>query len=252
MQPLLLLLAFLLSPKAEAGKIIGGHEAKPHSLPYMAFLRIKSPKHNVCGGFLVSEDFVLTAAHCWGSSISVTLGAHNILEQEKTQQVILVTRAIPHPDYNPDTKANDIMLLQLKKKANLTAAVRILSLPRRIAQVKPGMGCSVAGWGRQGVTTNLSVRLREVELEIQSDKQCNSHYKDLYDSTTQICVGNPTKIQNSFKGDSGGPLVCNNMAQGIVSYGKKDARPPSVYTRISSFLKWIARTMRYLKLQRPN
>lgn len=48
-----------------AGKIIGGHEAVPHSRPYMVFLRGDengSPRY--CGGFLLNEDFVITAAHC--------------------------------------------------------------------------------------------------------------------------------------------------------------------------------------------
>uniref|UniRef100_A0A5F9DG21 Granzyme H n=1 Tax=Oryctolagus cuniculus TaxID=9986 RepID=A0A5F9DG21_RABIT len=68
MQPLLLLLAFFLPPWAEAGEIIGGHEAKPHSRPYMAYLQYwKDNRKRTCGGFLVREDFVLTAAHCHGS-----------------------------------------------------------------------------------------------------------------------------------------------------------------------------------------
>ncbi|XP_070375111.1 granzyme H-like isoform X6 [Equus asinus] len=113
MQPLLLLLAFLLSSGAEAEEIIGGHEARPHSCPYMALVQflVEEAKHR-CGGVLVRQDFVLTAAHCWGSSIKVTLGAHNIQKQERTQQVISVKKAIPHPDYNPKNLANDIMLLK--------------------------------------------------------------------------------------------------------------------------------------------
>ncbi|XP_059859460.1 granzyme B-like isoform X4 [Delphinus delphis] len=162
MQPLLflLLLAFSLPPRAKAGEIIGGHEAKPHSRPYMAFLQIwDQDDQKRCGGFLIREDFVLTAAHCWGSSVNVTLGAHNIKDRERTQQVIPVRRAIPHPGYNEKNYSNDIMLL---------------------------------------------------------------------------------------KGDSGGPLVCNNVAQGIVSYGQKNGSPPRACTKVSSFLPWIKKTMKSL------
>ncbi|XP_019490428.1 PREDICTED: mast cell protease 3-like [Hipposideros armiger] len=242
MQTLLLLMAILLFPRTEAGEIIGGHEAKPHSRPYMAHL-------GNCGGFLVREDFVLTAAHCWRSSITVTLGAHNIKQKEETQQEILVKRAIRHPDYNNPPHWNDIMLLQLEKKAKLTAAVSLINLPSMRDKVKPGMVCSVAGWGRLAINTRGDGKLHEVEIEIQSNKKCISRYKH-YNNIIQICVGDPKKIQTTFKGDSGGPLICNNMAQGIVSYGNTSAKPPRVYTRISKFLPWIKRTMRRFKLLR--
>ncbi|XP_062946082.1 granzyme H isoform X2 [Cynocephalus volans] len=160
MQPLLLLLASLLSSGARTEEIIGGHEAKPHSRPYMVFLQLlHNGNKRRCGGVLVREDFVLTAAHCQGSSINVTLGAHNIKEQEETQQVIAVRRAIPHPAYNPQNFSSDIMLL---------------------------------------------------------------------------------------RGDSGGPLVCNNVAQGIVSYGRNNGTPPGVFIKVSHFLPWIKRTMNCL------
>ncbi|XP_044842261.1 granzyme B-like isoform X2 [Mauremys mutica] len=110
---LLLPMAFLLCPGAWAGEIIGGREAKPHSRPYMAFLQIQDGQYiKTCGGFLVSKNFVLTAAHCNGEEITVKLGAHNISEQEWSQQEIPVCHQILHPQYDKETTNNDIMLLQ--------------------------------------------------------------------------------------------------------------------------------------------
>ncbi|XP_070262993.1 granzyme H-like [Myotis yumanensis] len=262
MQPLLLLLAFLLAPKAQAAeiflavKIIGGHEVKPHSRPYMAFLRIRISDRKRCGGFLVREDFVLTAAHCWGRSITVILGAHNISKHERTQEVIPMKTAISHPNYHP--KVNDIVLLQtpvlylqLQRKAMLTAAMSLLRLPKRGEQVKPGMVCRVAGGGRLDLSTSTDT-LHEVELEIQQDEQCISCYRRGYNGTTEICVGDPEMNQSTFKGDSGGPLMCVHMAQGIVSFGNKYGKTPHIEMKISSFLPWIERTMRRFQLQRPD
>nr|XP_042702255.1 cathepsin G-like [Chrysemys picta bellii] len=157
---LLLPMAFLLPPGAQAGEIIGGREAKPHSRPYMAYLQRKTCKgEEKCGGFLVREDFVLTAAHCADGDITVLLGAHNVRREEETQQRVSVRRKIPHPRYNKTSIENDLMLLQ---------------------------------------------------------------------------------------GDSGGPLVCDEVAHGIVSFGKKNGSPPRVFTRISAYVPWIKKTMRGL------
>uniref|UniRef100_K7FPC8 Peptidase S1 domain-containing protein n=1 Tax=Pelodiscus sinensis TaxID=13735 RepID=K7FPC8_PELSI len=104
---------FLCEPGLPPGQIIGGYEAKPHSRPYMAYLRVEHDKKIFqCGGFLVKRKFVLTAAHCQGDNINVTLGAQNIKQQEPSQQVIPVRRQIPHPEFNQKTLKNDIMLLQ--------------------------------------------------------------------------------------------------------------------------------------------
>nr|XP_027775891.1 LOW QUALITY PROTEIN: mast cell protease 1A-like [Marmota flaviventris] len=218
-----------------ARKIIGGQEAVPHSHPYIAYLWINTTeKTKKCGGFLVCEDFVLTAAHCWRRSITVILGAHDIDEQEMTQQVIPIRRAIPHP-YFKRNSFNDIMLLQLEKKAKLNAEVSLLKLPSVHSQVTPGMVCSLAGWGP--IDQNISTtELHEVQLEIQKDEERLSHFKRPYDSTTQICEENPKEKKNGLQGDSGSPLVCKNVAQGIVSYGKMEETPPNIYTRTSSFL----------------
>ncbi|EHB11956.1 Granzyme B [Heterocephalus glaber] len=253
MQLLLLLLAFFLPPGAKAGEIIGGHEAKPHSRPYMAYLQIWSKNsQKKCGGFLIQEKFVLTAAHCLGSTINVTLGAHNIKKLEKTQQVITVRKAIPHPDYNSIIFSNDIMLLQLEKKAKLTKDVQPLSLPKAKSQVKPGSLCHVAGWGRLVPEGEYPSTLQEAGVTVQKDQECETCFKTHYNSITEMCVGDPKVKNASFKGDSGGPLVCNNVAQGIVSYGRKDGTTPCVYTKISHFLQWIKKTMKQHRLQGAN
>ncbi|XP_017656750.1 granzyme B isoform X3 [Nannospalax galili] len=248
MQRLLILLAFFLPPRMRAGEIIGGHEAKPHSRPYMAFVQYldENSGENQCGGFLIREDFVLTAAHCDGSPMNVTLGAHNIKgqEKEKTQQVIPVVDRIRHPEYNPKTLVNDIMLLKLKSKAQRTKAVQTLKLPTGKAQVKPGSVCYVAGWGDTDARGTPSNTLQEVKIKVQADQLCESRFADDYNKATQMCAGDPKKNQGSFEGDSGGPLVCKNVAQGIVSYGPPHGITPGVYTKVSSFLHWIKKTMK--------
>ncbi|XP_045697127.1 granzyme B(G,H)-like [Phyllostomus hastatus] len=254
MWPLLLLhlLAFSLLPEAEAGEIIGGHEAKPHSRPYMASLRIQGEQKTRCGGVLLKKNFVLTAAHCNGRLINVTLGAHNLGKPEKTQQVIRVKRAVPHPDYNAKDISNDIMLLQLEENIKPTDAVKPLDLPRGKNRLCPGQKCTVAGWGRDAPDGRLSDTLREVELTVQKDTVCEKLFNRRYNRTTQLCVGNPAEKKASFKGDSGGPLMCRNGIQGIVSYGFPNGTAPRIFTRLSSFLPWIKETMKSLKLQEPD
>nr|XP_021510722.1 granzyme C-like [Meriones unguiculatus] len=246
MPPVLILLTFLLPLGTGAEEIIGGHEVTPHSRPYMALVKIlrDNGERKICGGFLVRDNFVLTAAHCRGSKMTVKLGAHNIKKQEKTQQVIPVEKAIPHPDYNPKGRPNDIMLLKLKRKAKKTREVNPLNLPRKNVHVKPGDVCSVAGWGRTEPDGKKSSTLQEVELTVQKDQVCESCYPRSYEKTIEICAGDPEIKNAAFKGDSGGPLVCNKVAAGIVSSGKGDGSPPRVFTRVSSFLSWIEETMK--------
>ncbi|XP_065421507.1 mast cell protease 1A-like isoform X3 [Chrysemys picta bellii] len=241
----LLPLSSLLPPGAQAGEIIRGHEAKPHSRPYMAYLEIQDGDDSYsCGGFLVSENFVLTAAHCKGDKITVKLGAHNIREREESQQVILVDHQYLHLDYDKEPHNNDIMLLKLAKRAKLNRWVKTINLPHTTKKVKPGTKCSVAGWGRT-VAWNIltqATRLQEVDVEVLEDDKCMYRH---YNAFTMMCVGDPEKGKDSAKGDSGGPLVCGKTAQGIVSWGPYC--PPGVYTRVSTFITWIQETMRRLQ-----
>ncbi|XP_006890050.1 PREDICTED: granzyme H-like [Elephantulus edwardii] len=178
---------------------------------------------------------------------NVILGSHDIAFQEKTQQNIPVKKAICHLQHNNVPYGNGIMILQLNTKAQLTAAVGLLSLSGESDHVRPGQVCSVAGWGNISMNKQTT-KLHEVDLIIQEDFQCESHYVN-YNRTSQLCVGDPQKKMCSFKGDSGGPLVCRNVAQGIVSNGSVKGTPPRIFTKISSFLPWIKKTIKGLQLE---
>ncbi|XP_031810968.1 chymase isoform X2 [Sarcophilus harrisii] len=236
---LLLLLTFLLSHETGADEIVGGKESMPHSRPYMAFLEIKRCKRNfTCGGFLIRRDFVMTAAHCEGDSITVKLGVHNIRKPEETWQTLKVKHQFLHPKYNTERSLNDIMLLKLEKKAKLTTAVNTLPLPSRFNSVSPGQECLAAGWGSTEPRAPGSETLQEVELTLMNPSDCTMSF-GCFDERSQLCAGNHTSRKSVFFGDSGGPLVCSGVAQGIVSYGNEHAKPPAVFTRIALYRSWI-------------
>ncbi|KAG5276175.1 hypothetical protein AALO_G00128690 [Alosa alosa] len=102
--------------------IIGGHVAKPHSHPYMVLIPYESQGNiwRECDGFLVREDFVMTAAHCKGMRMFVFPGVHDKSKLNKNLRV----EATPfvHPNYtlNENEVKNDIMLLKLKQNVTLT------------------------------------------------------------------------------------------------------------------------------------
>uniref|UniRef100_A0A8C3RZX4 Peptidase S1 domain-containing protein n=1 Tax=Chelydra serpentina TaxID=8475 RepID=A0A8C3RZX4_CHESE len=225
-------------------RVIGGQEATLGSRPYMAYVRIGST--GSCGGFLIQEDVVLTAAHCNCNlgNIYVYLGVQDFMKPGQNWQRIQARRWVQHPDFNNENFNNDIMLLKLWHSAELTEWVVPIPLPEANHHVSPGSECSVAGWGRTGVNTTTD-RLQEAEQEVVADSLCKERYRH-YDPTTMLCAGSPHTKKSAFQGDSGGPLVCDGVVQGIISNGDPGGQPPSIYTRISKFIPWISETLQKL------
>ncbi|CAL9696357.1 unnamed protein product [Knipowitschia caucasica] len=222
---------------AEGSHVVGGRDAAPHSRPYMASLQLRG-RHG-CGGLLVKEDFVLTAAHCQiPEPFTVVLGSDSLVADEPLKQTFTTVASIPHPDY--DGHANDIMLLRLNAKANLSTAVRLIPLQK--GRLRAGAECITAGWGDVGDNKTLANRLQEVNVTILSQRRCRGKWGAVPITRSMVCGTGADNFQGFCSGDSGGPLVCEGASAGIVSFSGRrcgDPRTPDVYTRISSFRDWI-------------
>ncbi|XP_034737206.1 granzyme B(G,H)-like [Etheostoma cragini] len=234
---LILILTLTLGGQVHTGEVIGGHEAVPHSRPYMVLLErhMQHGKTKHCGGFLLSEDFVMTAAHCQASSYTVLLGVDNFRNSNGVQH-ISVDQAFPRKDYNETDFSNDIMLLKLRSKAKFNKNVRPIALAGQGDGSLP-KSCIVSGWGRTNKDISyMSVVLMEVNVTLT--ERCPN--TNLYCSEGETGPG---------KGDSGGPLVCEDgKAYGVVSH---NFRPHSGDPEIHCFAK-IPDYRSWIKLIMPN
>ncbi|MCB1755177.1 MAG: serine protease [Gammaproteobacteria bacterium] len=246
-------------------RIIGGVESSIDRWPSMAALVAASNgtatlyQRQFCGGNLIDERWVLSAAHCFfqedtltsgwtqipAEAIRVVLGTDNLLDDAEE---LVVTNIITHPDYEPgnNSSPNDIALIELANTSEVPAA-RV-----NTGSIATGTEAVVMGWGATRYDpftqepSNFPTFLREVEVPVVSNSTCNasSSYSGLITST-QMCAGEQAGGKDSCSGDSGGPLMIEENGEyvqaGIVSFGNGCALANyyGVYTRVSSFVDWI-------------
>ncbi|XP_039896168.1 granzyme B(G,H)-like isoform X2 [Simochromis diagramma] len=126
--------------------IIHGEKAPENSMQYMASVQNNNGQH-VCGGFLITEEFVVSAANCDDSSLThVVLGNHNL--KNGNHQKIRIENKIIHENYQHVGLGNDIMLIKLSKKAHLRHGVQPIKFQPAEINLKENQVCQVAGWGK--------------------------------------------------------------------------------------------------------
>ncbi|CAG0899000.1 unnamed protein product [Darwinula stevensoni] len=232
--------------------IKGGIMAEPGKWPWQAAIYDKQYKEILCGGALIGERWVLTAAHCvvegtvrGVNDFFVYLGKHyrDVLRDDELVQKKEVTLIIPHPDYDAQHYNSDIALLKLTEPANFTDRVQLVCLPTHSdlteVNLQGGSQGWVAGWGHDASNEGTDV-LRHIKLSVISNEKClNDSSFVTSNPLTNItenmfCAGDSSvasangrrEYKTVCPGDSGGPLVFTSdrgvrrkwFVEGIVSH----------------------------------
>ncbi|CAF0740169.1 unnamed protein product [Rotaria sordida] len=235
-------------------RIVGGQDAVPHSWPWLVSLQ-RYGSH-FCGGTLIDNRHVLTAAHClqdrsmFNSGLTVVAGLHTRSRSNEPQvQRKQVANIVNHPEYNDATNENDIAIIRLASPVQLNSYVNIACLPGKDPVLNNNV--MIAGWGTTSFGGSSPDKLRQANIIIMD--LCKQVYR--YDNNKQLCAGNHQYSKDSCQGDSGGPLMYEVdgkwVVSGVVSYGDECAKiyRPGVYARVSYYLPWIESTIARLSAQ---
>ncbi|XP_023218223.1 trypsin-1-like [Centruroides sculpturatus] len=282
----------------EGDRIVGGRKALPGEFPWQVSLQRNTwffGSSHICGGSVLNENWVLTAAHCvhgvpsnkflvkFGlqilsdSSPGVVSRKNScdkqwraaIVDKEKSiyfnclvksrdltavsfsnsdfdgPTSIQVSEIVVHSDYDDSSLHNDIALLRLSTPLDLSSSnehINSICLP---SDLHVQGFTTASGWGSTREDGYSTDELRAVEVPIIGLSQCRSMYGRGAIADSMLCAGYSQGGKDSCQGDSGGPLIQRKGGKaelvGIVSWGIGCARPnkPGVYTRLSSYLKWI-------------
>ncbi|XP_028159089.1 trypsin, alkaline C-like [Ostrinia furnacalis] len=254
MHALVVLLMGLAAVSADAPapviqRIVGGSLTTINQYPEMAALLFSSSgfgHQQGCGGTILNNRAILTAAHCTiGHTIArwrARVGS-NFANREGTE--INTAQIINHPSYNPWTYDNDISILRMASTipigSNTVQAGRIAGATYNLADSQVVWA---AGWGRTSANGQASEQLRHVQIWTINQAICRQRYATVGDTITDnmLCSGwLDVGGRDQCQGDSGGPLYHNGVVVGVCSWGRGCASPffPGVNARVSRYTNWI-------------
>merc|ERR1712142_57398 len=236
---------------AAAERIVGGFEAEPNQWPWQVALFVDNAWF--CGGSLISENYVLTAAHCvdGASYYDIMAGAHNVREPSEPNRVEITSfNGWYHPQWDPNTLSNDIALIELPSPITFNDYIKPSCLPSVGDTADPNELVTCTGWGKPSDSAGgISPVLRMVEdRPIITNSECNAIYGIVGDGV--VCI-DTTGGKGTCNGDSGGPLNMKHSMKGagdkwkqvgVVSFGASagcEVGYPAGFTRTESYLDWV-------------
>lgn len=244
-----------------AGTIVGGVPARPGDWPYVAHVEWSGDGGETfadCGGSLIGERWVLTAAHCvtdddgnfYSDAVNrISIGWYDLTKIPPDGYTFADVYYIG--DYSPGVnKSNDWALLRLASPVVNWPAIRFANATEA-PQAAPGTPAAIVGWGATSEGGDGSDILLEAAVPILADQVCTSHYAGDFIARVMLCAGYLPGGIDTCQGDSGGPIFINDgfdlpLQVGIVSFGDGCARAdiPGVYVRASGVAQDLVATMK--------
>jgi len=240
------------APADAQRRIIGGTTTSTGDHPWMVALASRQQFGNgrsgqFCGGALVTETKVVTAAHCFYDEspgrppdrpgLRVVIGRDDL--RGTVGREVSVREVWIDPAYSFAANTRDVAVLTLAEPQTGRPVIELVG-PGESVPYEPGTPARVYGWGDTTGRGSYSPVLREVEVPVVSDTVCGHAYPgggdSAYDARTMVCAGDEHGGKDACQGDSGGPLVVAGRLAGLVSWGTgcAEAAHPGVYTRISA------------------
>uniref|UniRef100_UPI0037E99BB9 uncharacterized protein n=1 Tax=Semicossyphus pulcher TaxID=241346 RepID=UPI0037E99BB9 len=246
---------FIHSQMAGMTRIVNGEDCPPGECPWQALL-MNEEDRGFCGGTILNEYIILTAAHCMNQSrfLYIKLGEFDVLVEHGNEAIHHVETIITHNRYKPDTYHNDIALIKLTKPIKFTRFILPACLPEpdfaeKVLMRQPdGI---VSGFGRVGEGRQPSTILQRLTVPYVDRLTCIESTQ-LRISVRMFCAGYDKESKDACQGDSGGPHVTRYrntyFVTGIVSWGEGCARKGKygVYTQVSKYTRWIREGMENL------
>lgn len=222
-------------------RIVGGRPINIRQVPWQVALYDNG--YFICGGSIISADWVLTAAHCveGGGRFAVRAGSSYANRGGQIRRARLV---VMHARYNTYTANRDIAMIRVNRRFILNRFVRPIVLTRTGRRLPQRF--FVSGWGSRREGGSATQRLRGVTIDKLNRRRCRTKYARAGVPITHFMFCATTPQRDTCQGDSGGPIVRRRIQYGIVSFGIGCARPrfPGVYTNIRRLNRWIRNVIR--------